>query len=164
MKNKFLNIGLLFAILTMSIACNPKKEETVEPPIVVDKERIKSEIQAIEDRFALVYNDKNAELANSYYAEDAVSYYHRQLPISDKETRSNFIIDELENFPKGAKITFETIEVLPSNDGMHVLEIGRYHLSDSIGTKYRDGKYFSYFEKRNGKYISIRDMNNYDSE
>ena len=47
MKNKILLGGLLAVILTFSIACNQEKEKPI-----VDKEKVKAEIQAIENKFA----------------------------------------------------------------------------------------------------------------
>jgi ketosteroid isomerase-like protein len=41
--------------------------------VMVDKEAIKTEIQAMEDAFAEAYNNSNADGIN-YYAEDAVSF------------------------------------------------------------------------------------------
>jgi hypothetical protein len=55
-KNKIVMGGLLLYILTVSIACNQKKEEPTAAVPVVDTEQIKTEIQAIEDDFAAVYN------------------------------------------------------------------------------------------------------------
>ena len=79
MKNKILIGGLLVIILTLSFACNQEKEETT-----IDKEQVKAEIQAIEDNFALTYNNRNAD-SITYYAEDAISYFAGQEPIVGKD-------------------------------------------------------------------------------
>jgi ketosteroid isomerase-like protein len=44
-----------------------------EVPAVVDREAIKTEIQAMEDAFAESYNNKNTD-SIKYYSEDAVSF------------------------------------------------------------------------------------------
>jgi ketosteroid isomerase-like protein len=41
--------------------------------VVVDREAIKTEIQAMEDAFAESYNNKNTD-SIKYYSEDAVSF------------------------------------------------------------------------------------------
>ncbi len=51
-----------------------------------------------------------------------------------------------------------TQEVHVSNDGMNVTEIGQFKLVDSTDTKLEGGNYFSVFEKRNGKYVCVRDI------
>jgi ketosteroid isomerase-like protein len=157
MKNKILISGLLGILLTVSIACNQKKEEIATP--IVDKEQIKTEIQAIENDFASVYNTGNVD-ALTYYADDATSYFNGKMPIVGKDAIHKSMKEELANFTKGDKISFETKEVYVANNGDHVMEIGAFKFSDSTGTKLRSGNYFSLFEKRDGKYVCIRDMGN----
>ena len=68
MKNKILKGIVLAMIVSSMIACNQKKEETAVVA-TVDKEQIKSELQAIEDAFAASYNaGKSEEIV--YYAGD----------------------------------------------------------------------------------------------
>jgi ketosteroid isomerase-like protein len=161
MKNKTVMGGLLGVILTLSIACNQKKEEPAAAP-QVDKEQVKTEIQAIENAFAEVYNTGNID-AVTYYADDATSYFDGKLPLVGKEAIHQSMKEELAGFGKGDKISFETKEVYVANNGDHVMEIGAYKFVDSKGTKLRSGNYFSLFEKRDGKYLCIRDMGNSDS-
>jgi len=159
MKNKILLGGLLVFVLTLSIACNQKKEETTAATPAVDKEQIKTEIQGIEDTFASVYNTRNID-ALTYYADDATSFFNGKMPVVGKEAIHQSMKEELANFAKGDKISFETKEVYVANDGKHVMEIGAFKFTDSTGTKLRSGNYFSLFEKRDGKYVCIRDMGN----
>ena len=145
--------------LTLSIACNQKKEEPTAAVPDIDNEQIKIEIQAIEDAFAAVYNTGNID-SLSYYADDATSYFSGKMPLEGKEAIHQSIKEELANFNKGDKISFETKEVYVANDGKHVMEIGAYKFVDSTGAKLRSGNYFSLFEKRDGKYKCVRDMGN----
>jgi len=162
MKNKILIGGLLGILLTVSIACNQKKEEATAAAPVVDKEQIKTEIQGIENAFASVYNTGNVD-ALTYYADDATSYFNGKTPLVGKDAIHQSMNEELANFTKGDKISFETKEVYVGDNGNHVLEIGSYKFTDSTGTKLRSGNYFSLFEKRDGKYLCIRDMGNSDA-
>src|SRR3954467_5723328 len=128
MKNKILLGGLLL-ILTVSIACNQKKEEpTATAAPVIDKEQIKSEIQAIEDAFAEVYNTGNID-SSTYYADDATSFFNGKEPLLGKEAIHQSMKEEVTNFPKGNKIAFETKEVYVADNGDHVLEIGSYKIA-----------------------------------
>ena len=145
--------------LTLSIACNQKKEEPIAAVPDIDNEQIKIEIQAVEDAFAAVYNTGNID-SLSYYADDATSYFSGKMPLEGKEAIHQSIKEELANFNKGDKISFETKEVYVANDGKHVMEIGAYKFVDSTGAKLRSGNYFSLFEKRDGKYKCVRDMGN----
>jgi hypothetical protein len=56
------------------------------------------------------------------------------------------------------KISFKTNEVFPSSDGNLVVEIGYYSVVDSTNTPINTGNYISLFEKRNGRYVCLRDM------
>jgi ketosteroid isomerase-like protein len=155
MKRKLV-IGILVSGITaLMMSCNPKKAEPVAT--VIDKEQVKKEIQAIEDKFALVYSHRNAD-SLTYYADDAVSYFVDQEPIVGKEAIHQFIVDDLKDFPEGAKIMNETIEVYVTDDGDNVAEIGAYKRIDSTGKVLQNGHYFSFFAKRNGKYVCTRDM------
>jgi ketosteroid isomerase-like protein len=141
-------------ILALSISCCHQKEE-----MKIDKDQVKAEIQAIENNFALTFNNRNAD-SITYYAEDAVSYFAGQEPIVGKAAIHQHIQDELMDFPEGGKITFETLEIYVTDDGSHVAEIGKHTLVDSLGVLLQEGHYMSFFAKRDGKYVCTRDMAN----
>ena len=154
MKTRILTGGLLVIILTLFVACNQEQKKTT-----IDKEQIKAEIQAIEDQFELTFNNRSTE-SLSYYAEDAISYFAGQEPIVGIEAIHQHIEDELLDFPVGASISFETLEIYVSDDGDHVAEIGEHKLVDSTGVLLQKGHYVSFFAKRDGKYVCTRDMAN----
>jgi ketosteroid isomerase-like protein len=158
MKNKIFTGGLLLVMVAFLFGCS-QHQETSNAAATVDKEQIKAEIQALENHFALTYNKRNAD-SLTYYADDAVSYFVGQKPVVGKAAIHQFIENELLDFPKGAKISFETIEVHVANDGQYVFEIGAYKQVDSTGVILNNGHYFSLFAKRDGKYVCIRDMAN----
>jgi hypothetical protein len=56
------------------------------------------------------------------------------------------------------KIAFKTNEVFVSNDGNQVVEVGSFKVVDSANTAINTGNYMSLFEKRDGKYVAVRDM------
>jgi ketosteroid isomerase-like protein len=156
MKNKILMLGLLVVFATLSISCNKKTEETTAAP-VVDKEQIKMEIQAIENTFANHYNTKNVD-SITYYADDAKSFFIGREPIVGKDSIIEFLKNDIIGIKQGLKMVFTTNEVHVSNDGMNVTEVGQFKLVDSTDTKIEGGNYFSIFEKRNGKYVCVRDI------
>ena len=154
MRTKILMVGLLGIILALSFACNQKKEETS-----IDKDQIKAEIQAIENNFAAAYNNRNVD-SITYYADSAISYFAGEKPIVGKEAIHQHIANELQDFPIGAKVSFETIEIYVTADGNNVAEIGAFKQVDSTGMLLHHGHYFSFFAKRNGKFVCMRDMTN----
>jgi ketosteroid isomerase-like protein len=155
MKKNIVKGVLLGAMITLIFACNTKKEEPVAAAAVVDKEQIKKVIQAKEDLFAEVYN-AGKEKSIGYYADDAISFYPNRPPLVGKEAIIEFLRANL--VTNTDKISFKTSEVFPSTDGNQVVEIGYFKLVDSTNTVINTGNYMSLFEKRNGAYVTVRDM------
>ena len=146
--------GIVLSIVSiLFFACESKKVEAVD----IDKEQIKNEIQAIENKMAEMFNDRTVK-AEEYYAEDAISFSQNKPPLEGKTAIEKSIKDDLENFPKGYQIAFVVNEIFPSHDGIQVVEIGNYRVSDSTSTPLYTGNYIAVFEKRDGKYVCIRDM------
>jgi ketosteroid isomerase-like protein len=140
------------AIISLILACNSKREE---PAVVIDKEQIKKEIQAKEDSFAAVYN--SGQLRNiGYYADDAISFFQNRPPLVGKDAILTFLTHDIET--NTDKISFKTNEVFVSNDGNLVVEIGYFKVVDSADFAFNTGNYITVFEKRNGKYVAVRDM------
>jgi ketosteroid isomerase-like protein len=132
-------------------ACTGKNEQAV----VVDKEKIKMEIQAKEDEFAETYN--SGQLKNiGFYADDATTFFQNRAPIVGKAA----IVEDLKAGLElnSNKISFKTNEVHVSSDGNQVVEIGSFKLVDSTNALVNTGNYMTLFQKQNGKYVCVRDM------
>lgn len=155
MKNKIITRVLFSSAMSLLIACNAQKEEPVAP--VVDKEQIKKEIQAKENEYAAVYNSR--ELKNiGYYADDAVSFSQNRAPIVGREAIIEYLKAGIDSSSEGSTISFTTNDVFVSNDGNQVVELGYYKLVDSTDVALNTGNYMVLFEKRNGNYVSVREM------
>ena len=152
MKGK-IQKGILFGcIITLVYACNANKDSAT---VLVDKEQIKKEIQAKEDEFAEVYN--SGVLRDiGYYADDAITFLQNRPALVGKEAIVEFLKGDLSD--NSNKISFKTNEIFVSNDGNMVVEIGHFTVVDSTNTGINKGNYMSLFEKRNGKYVCVRDM------
>ncbi|MBK6989567.1 MAG: nuclear transport factor 2 family protein [Bacteroidetes bacterium] len=156
MRTKLIKASLLLFILSFTVACNSKKEEQTAPT-VIDKEQIKKEIQAKEDEFAATYNA--AEMKNiGYYADDAISFSQNKAPLVGRQAIVEYLKAGIDSSSKGNKISFVTNEVFPSSDGNQVVEIGYYKLGDSTDVAINTGNYMVLFEKRDGRYVSVREM------
>ena len=153
MKKDILKGGLLSGILMLMISCNSKQETSTATAI--DKEQIKKEIQAKEDAFAEIYN--SGELKNiGYYADDATTFFQNRPPLIGKEAIVEYLKAAIVS--KTNRISFTTKDVFVSSDGGQVVEIGYYKVVDSTNTAVNTGNYMSLFEKRDGKYVCVRDM------
>ena len=155
MKNKILKGVMLGCTMALLFACNAKKTETV------DKEQIKKDIQARENEYADVYNSRVSKNIG-YYADDAISYSQNKAPLVGKPAIVEYLKANLDTTSNAPKLSFTTNEVYPENDGSLVVEIGYYKLVDSANTIVNSGNYISIFEKRDGKYVCIRDMSTSD--
>ena|SRR5215203_6158648 len=153
MKKSILSGVLLSGMLLLITSCNSKQEtSTTTAP---DKEQIKKEIQAKEDAFAEVYN--SGELKNiGYYADDAQTFFQNRPPLIGRDAIVEFYRSGIAS--KSNKISFTSKDVFISNDGNQVVEIGYFKVVDSTNTPVNTGNYMSLFEKRNGKYVCVRDM------
>ena len=140
--------------VALAIGCTPKKEEAAAP--VVDKDQIKTELQAMEDAFAAAFNSVKAEDI-AYYADDATNYSQNKSPLVGKAAIDKSLKKDVAE-SKGSKIAFAVVDIFPSSDGNQVVEIGSYKVTDSTNTVKSSGHYMSLFEKRDGKYVCIRDM------
>src|SRR5918993_1749437 len=146
-------------MVMLLFACNTSKEEATTT--TVDKEQIKKEIQAKEDEFAAVYNSKTMKNIG-YYADDATSFFQNRPALVGKEAIVEYLKSDIAS--SSNKISFKTSEVFVSNDGNQVVEVGRFTVVDSTNTGVNKGNYMSLFEKRNGKYVCVRDMSASDVE
>jgi ketosteroid isomerase-like protein len=151
MKNKIFSSVVFMTILSLVISCKPKTEVTI------DKEQIKNEIQAMENKMAELFNDRNVA-GEEYYADDAISFSQNKPPLVGKEAIRKSTKEDLAEFPEGYQIAFVVNEIFPSSDGGQVVEIGNYRVSDASSTALYTGNYIAVFEKRDGKYVCVRDM------
>src|SRR5215470_711048 len=155
MKNMILKMIPFGCLISLLFACNDKKEQ----PSSGDNEEIKKVIQAKENEFAETLNSgviKNI----GYYADDATSFFQNTAPLVGKEAIIDFFRSGLDsNFNK---ISMKTNEIFSSNDGNLVVEIGYFKVVDSANNPVNSGNYISLFEKRDGKYVVVRDMSTSD--
>jgi len=153
MKKEIVKGVLLSGILSLMISCNSDVKEPATAAI--DKEQIKKEIQAKEDGFAELYN--TGQLKDiGYYADDATTFFQNRPPLIGKEAIVEFYKSAISS--KSSKISFTSKDIFISNDGNQVVEIGYFKVVDSTKTPINTGTYMSLFEKRNGKYVCVRDM------
>ena len=159
MKTNIFNSLIILSLLSLLIACDTKKTESNE--VAIDKEQIKKEIQDKENEFAETYNS-GIPKSIGYYSDDAVSFTQNRAPLVGKDAIVEYLFGGLNQTTQSNKISFTTNEVFVSNDGNQVVEIGYYSVVDSTNTNINTGNYMVLFEKRNGKYVCVREMSTSD--
>jgi ketosteroid isomerase-like protein len=155
MKKYIRLLGLLvFTVFTLVACTSTEKKEVVEEP--VDMEKIKGEIQAMEDAYAAGEKNKDADAVAAYYSEDAISYSRNEEPLVGRAAIRESIANNIANDTTGNYSVYKIVDLFVEGDG--AVEIGSWTDFDTSGTQVGKGNYMSYFEKRDGKYICVRDM------
>ena len=128
----------------------------------IDMDALKAEIQAMEDAYAAASNSNDAEAQVAYYADDAVSMPDGEPAVVGKDailerTKANMAKDTT----GGSTASYEIMDVFAAGD--MAVEIGKWNYTSAEGQT-ATGKFISVFEKRDGKYVCIRDIWNSDSD
>jgi ketosteroid isomerase-like protein len=128
-----------------------------------DQSAIKATIQAIENEWAAAANARDVEAEVAFYADDAVSIepYKPDMLVGIAAIRKR-IEAEKNQKKEGETSFFETLEVF--GNGNLVTEIGRITSKDRDGKVMYSGKYMAIWEKRNGRYVTIRDIYSSDAK
>jgi ketosteroid isomerase-like protein len=155
MKNRILKAVFLIGILPLFIACNPSKDGEVKT--TVNTELIKKEIQEKENEFAEIFNSGEIK-SIGYYAEDAISFSQNHEPLIGRQAILDYYKSNIDSISSINTISFTTKEVMVFDNGDRVLEIGYFKVVNDSNITINSGNYMSLFEKREGKYVSLRDM------
>ena len=166
---KFNYSGISLAFVTFSlfvISCGapaPKQADTpVQVEVKPDMAAVKAEIQAFESNWAAADNARDANAVAAFYADDAWSMSN------DKPTlvgKAAILAEITEGFAKkaaGNTVVYDVQDVF-GND-MQVTEVGKSTTRDATGKVISTGKYMAVWEKRDGKYVCIRDIYNNDAK
>ena len=141
---------LVFTALIFSACSTTEKKETI------DMEKVKGEIQAMEDAYAAAEKAKDADGVAAYYSDDAMSYSRNTQPLSGKAAIRENIANNIAKDSTGNYNVYKVVDLFA--EGNTAVEIGSWTEFDASGTELENGNYMSYFQKRNGKYICVRDM------
>lgn len=151
-------IALFTATSLLFIACSPAPAP--EAPVAsaaIDMDALRMEIQAMEDAYSEAEKAKNADGVVAYYSDDAVSYNRNMEPLSGKEAIRNRVAERLANDTSGIVNEYKVVDLFAEGD--KAVEIGSWKEMNAAGEEVSHGYYMSYFEKRDGKYLCVRDMN-----
>ncbi len=160
MKRTFLLLMLLAPVLLFLPSCEQHESEEHEHAEAIDMEAVKAEIGAMEAAYAVADNAKDADGVVAYYADDAQSLAYNAPTDVGKEAIKASVMKGFENDTMGYTISFEVTGVWAAGD--YATETGTSKTVDKDGNVVRSGKYMTLFEKRDGKYLAIRDCYNND--
>ena len=167
MKKTILLITYVSCVLLFTSCQEAEKKETasettVAEPARPDMAKIKAEIQAIENAWAAAQNTKDVNALMAMYADDAVSMPDGEPMLTGKAAIQKKQEADFAKPSKFASVAFETMDVYAQGDV--VTEVGKTMYKDAAGKTIGGGKYIAVFEKRDGKYLCIREIYNADSK
>ncbi|MEO7446480.1 MAG: nuclear transport factor 2 family protein [Ferruginibacter sp.] len=168
MKKSFI-IPICAACVMAFTSCQEgAKTETdkVETPAMetpkADPAQVRSDIVALEKAWADALNKKDVNALMALYADDAVTMPPGEPSITGKANIQKKEEADFLSPSTYSSIAFETQDVYGQGDV--VTEVGKTMYNDAEGKTLRTGKYMAVFEKRDGKYLCIREMYSNDSK
>lgn len=165
-KNYFRIATACIALSLFTVACSsPAPEEAAAPeemaPIVdpePDMAAIKAEIQALETAWAAADNAGDVPALLAFYADDAVSMGGDTPMATGKAAIQKQLEANMAKRPAGQIVTYEVLDVF--GDENTITEVGQTTRKDASGKVVSSGNYMAIWEKRDGKYICVRDISN----
>ena len=123
----------------------------------VDMQKARTDIQAMEDAFSAAEKAKDADGVAAYYSDDAISYNRNEEPLSGKAAIRERTAQRLAKDTTGNYNVYKVVDLFAEGDML--VEIGSWTALNPSGTEVDKGHYMSYFQKKDGKYVCVRDMN-----
>lgn len=157
------------ALSLFLVACSPDPKEATTPEEIVapvaaepDMSAIKTEIQALETAWSTAENSGDVAALLAFYSEDAVSMGSGSPMAVGKAAIQKEIEKGMASRPVGTTVSYEVLDVF--GDENTITEVGKTTRMDAAGKVISSGKYMAIWEKRDGKYICVRDISNSDSK
>src|ERR1041385_854324 len=151
MRSKFQLIVLFVITALFFSACSEKKGASV------DIDKLKPEIQAMEDAYAAAEKNKDAAAVVVYYSDDAINYNRNEEPTKGKEAIKARVANRLAKDTTGNHNVYKVVDLFAEGD--LATEIGSWSVVSPAGMEVDRGHYLSVFQKKDGKWVCIRDMN-----
>ena len=111
----------------------------------------------MEDAFAAAEKAKDADKVIVYYSDDAISYSRNRMPEIGKTAIKESLAKRLAEDTTGNTNVYKVVDLF--GEGNMLVEIGSWSEISPAGAEVNKGHYMSYFQKRDGKYVCVRDMN-----
>ena len=144
-------VGFIAITALILSACS-----TTEQKEVLDMDKVRLEIQAMEDAYAAGEKAKDADAVAAYYSDDAISYSRNTEPLSGKAAIRDNIANNIAKGTEGNYNVYTVVDVFAEGDT--AIEVGSWVEFDPSGKEVDNGNFMSYFQKRDRKYVCVRDM------
>ena len=167
MKKSILFSAIAASMLLFASCGEAPQQPAVEAPAATepakpDMAQIRTEIQAVENAWADALNAKDMNALMALYTDDAVSLANNGPSLTGKAAIQKYQEEQWKTTPPAGNFSFETKDVY--GDGNVVTEVGTSTIKDASGKVVSTGKYMVVFEKRDGKYLCLREIYNDDKK
>jgi len=159
---KTTRFNFIFAAFAAAILLTVSCKQVAQEPAKPDLAAIRTEIQAMEDAYAAGLKAKDANAVIAYYADDAISMVNNAPIAVGHDALLKMAQDDIASDTTNTTVSFETVDIFAAGD--LVVETGKATYKDPDGNVKKTAKYMTLFEKRNGKYLAIRDIYNEDKK
>ncbi len=150
-------IGIIAGVAATLLFAASCQQPCPEAPVVeaLNMDSVRAEISAMEAEYQRASAAKDIEAVLAYYAEDAQSFPPMKPALVGKEAiRAHMIANQDTTSTNTETFTLEELWA----EGNLAVERGTYESKNAAGEVVSRGRYFSVFEKRDGKYLCIRDI------
>jgi uncharacterized protein (TIGR02246 family) len=151
MRCKFQTTILIALFVIFISACSDEKGVSV-----IDMDKAKTDIQAMEDAYAAAEKAKDADKIMAYYSDDAITYGRNRMPEVGKAAIREGHAKRLAEDTTGNYNIYKVVDVFA--EGNMLVEIGAWTEMSPAGSEINKGHYMSYFQHRDGKWVCVRDM------
>ena len=152
MRSKFQTVIFIAASAFIISACSNEKGVAT-----MDLEKAKADIQAMEDAYAAAEKAKDADKVVVYYADDATTYGRNRMPEVGKAAIKEGLAKRLAADTTGNYNVYKVVDLF--GEGNMLVEIGSWTEMSPAGAEVNKGHYMSYFQKKDDKWVCVRDMN-----
>lgn len=169
MKKSILVPVFAVCVLLFASCQEPAKTDTaaetaaaMPEATVTDPAQVRADIVAVEQAWQDAMNKKDVNALMAMYADGAESLQNDGPTLVGKAAIQKQQEAEFAAPAKYASIAFETTDVYAQGD--YVTEVGKTMYKDADGKVTSSGKYMVVFEKKDGKYLCLREIYNSDSK
>lgn len=152
MRRKLQSAILITCSSLLFVSCSNEKAATS-----LDLDAAKKDIQAMEDAYAAAEKAKDADKVVAYYSDDAISYGRNRMPEAGKAAIKESLAKRLAADTTGNTNVYKVVDLFGENNML--VEIGSWTEMSPAGAEVNKGHYMSYFQKKDGKWVCVRDMN-----
>lgn len=160
MKSSLLLSLFVACIGGLFTSCQQAATSTATTVDEINLDSVRAEIEALNITYANAINAKDVETVLAFYAPDAIV-----MPVGEPVQAGTEAIKKgyLAEFEANgnSKISFTTKDIFAA--GKYATETGVITLKDSTDAVIYTGKYMVLFEKRDGRYVALRDIWNSDN-